>query len=85
LPAGSTEDHGREDVRARFDKWFSGNVPQVAEAVGEDVGGERVVIHYRLFFALVEGPHVMTQTAVCSVHDGLIFRINLLCSGYRRQ
>lgn len=84
LPTGPIEVHGRADALAAFDGWFGDHGIELQDAEGELVG-DRLVVHYRLGFSFTEGPHVMTQTWVASVgHDGRIFRIDLLCSGFRK-
>ena len=84
LPTGPVEVHGREAALDALDGWFGDHDIALQDARGELVG-DRLVVHYRLGFELVEGPHVMTQTWVASVGaDGLIFRIDLLCSGFRK-
>jgi hypothetical protein len=85
LPGGPVEKHGRDEVLAEFDGWFRDyRVVQLADASGEDVS-DRLLVHYRLIFEPDEDPHVLTQTWIASVNvDGLIFRIDLLCSGFRK-
>ena len=84
LPKGPVEVHGREAALATFDEWFEDHRIELKDAEGELVG-DRLVVHYRLGFDFVEGPHVMTQTWVASVGaDGIIFRVDLLCSGFRK-
>lgn len=84
LPGGPIEEHGRDEVLSRFDEWF-GDYRTVAleDAAGELVG-DRLLVHYRLGFEPDDGPTTLTQTWVSSVGaDGLIFRIDLVCSGFR--
>ncbi len=84
LPKGPVEVHGRAEALAKLDEWFEDHVIELQDAEGELVG-DRLLVHYRLGFSFTEGPHVMTQTWVASVgHDGRIFRIDLLCSGFRK-
>ena len=84
LPGGLEQVHGRAEVMATFRTWF-GEHPAVVldEATGDEVG-DRLLVHYRLVFP--EGERrVLTQTWVCTVAaDGLLARIDLLCSGYRK-
>ena len=83
LPKGPVETHGRAEVLAKLDEWFEDHRIELLDAEGELVG-DRLLVHYRLGVSFVEGPHVMTQTWVASIgHDGRIFRIDLLCSGFR--
>jgi hypothetical protein len=83
LPGGPIEEHGRDAVLARFDDWF-GNYDTVVlmDAAGDDVG-DRVLVHYKLVFDPDADRRVLTQTVVCTVHDGLVGRMDLVCSGFR--
>jgi SnoaL-like protein len=85
LPSGPTEEHGRDGVLAKFDEWFAGDHTIVlADTAGEEVG-DRLLVHYRLVFEGDGNRHVLTQTLVCTISDGgLIGRIDLVCSGFRK-
>jgi hypothetical protein len=85
LPGGLIERNGREAVIAEFDGWYRDyRVMELADARGEDVG-DRLLVHYRLSFEPDTDPHVLTQTWVASLNaDGLIFRIDLVCTGFRK-
>jgi hypothetical protein len=83
LPGGSIEEHGRDAVLARFDDWFGGyDTVVLSDVAGDDVG-DRVVVHYKLTLDPDSDPRVLTQTVVCSVYDGLVGRMDLVCSGIR--
>ncbi len=83
LPGGPIEDHGRDAVLARYALWFGEyQTVELAEAFGDEVG-DRVVVHYKLLFDLQTDPRVLSQTLVCTLWDGLVGRIDLVCSGYR--
>jgi SnoaL-like domain len=84
LPGGPVEEHGRTGVLKKFDEWFGDYRTVVLEdAAGEQVG-DRLLVHYRLGFEPDTEARVLTQTWVSSVDaDGLIFRIDLVCSGFR--
>jgi hypothetical protein len=85
LPGGLVEKHGRDEVLAEVDGWFRDyRVVQLTDASGEDVS-DRLLVHYRLVFEPDEDPHVLTQTWIAAVNvEGLIFRIDLVCSGFRK-
>jgi hypothetical protein len=83
LPGGSVEDHGRDAVLARFDDWFGSHDTVVLSDVAGDVVGDRVVVHYKLTVDPDGDSRVVSQTVVCSVYDGLVGRMDLVCSGYR--
>ena len=83
LPAGQIEEHGREAVLARFDEWFgSYDTIVLSDVAGDDVG-DRVFVHYKLTFDPDGDPLVLTQSVVCSLRDGLVGRMDLVCSGFR--
>jgi hypothetical protein len=84
LPGGPIEQIGRDRVLTTFTEWFgSYRTVTLEDAVGELVG-DRLLVHYRLAFDTAPEPRVLTQTWVSSLdHVGVIFRIDLLCSGFR--
>jgi hypothetical protein len=83
LPGGPIQAHGRADVAARFQGFFTGfDTVQLVEAAGEAVA-DRLLIHYRLHVARGTTRWVCTQTAICKTIDGLLAVIDLLCSGFR--
>jgi hypothetical protein len=49
---------------------------------GDDVG-DRVLVHYKLTFDPDGDSRVLTQSVVCSLRDGLVGRMDLVCSGFR--
>jgi hypothetical protein len=82
LPGGPIEEHGRDAVLKKFDEWFGEYDEVVLEDSRGELVGDRLLVHYRLGF--LPAPRVLTQTWVASVgEDGTIFRIDLLCSGFR--
>ena len=84
LPGGPIEEHGRDHVLGRFADWFGEYADVVLEDAGGELVGDRLLVHYRLGFDRDAEPRTLTQTWVASVDaDGLIFRIDLLCSGFR--
>jgi hypothetical protein len=85
LPGGSIEEHGRDAVLSRFDDWFgSYDTVVLSDVAGDDVG-DRVLVHYKLTFDPDGDRRVLTQTLVCSVYDGLVGRMDLVCTGFRKQ
>ena len=83
LPGGSIEEHGRDAVLARFDDWFGSHDTVVLSDVAGDDVGDRVIVHYKLTVDPDGDSRVVSQTVVCSVYDGLVGRMDLVCSGYR--
>jgi hypothetical protein len=83
LPGGSIEEHGRDAVLARFDDWFGGyDTVILSDVAGDDVG-DRVLVHYKLTIDPDGDARVLSQTVVCSLRDGLVGRMDLVCSGFR--
>jgi hypothetical protein len=83
VPGGLVEEHGRDDVLARYDRWFGGyDTVDLLEASG-DVVGDRVLVHYKLRFDPDGDRRVLTQTLVCHLADGLVRRVDLVCTGFR--
>jgi len=83
LPSGSIEEHGRDAVLARFDDWFgSYDTIVLSDVAGDDVG-DRVFVHYKLTFDPDGDSRVLTQSVVCTVRNGLVGRMDLVCSGFR--
>ena len=76
LPGGPIEEHGRDAVLARFDDWF-GSYDTVVLA------GDRVLVHYKLVLDPDADARVITQTLVCTLWDGVVGRVDLVCSGFR--
>lgn len=84
LPGGPCVDHGRDAVLERYADWFgSYDTVVLLDSAGDDVG-DRVLVHYKLAFDPEGDRRVLTQTLLCSLWDGLVGRIDLVCSGFRR-
>ena len=83
LPGGPIEEHGRDAVVARFDRWFGGlDAVEVVESAGQAVA-DRLLIHYRLDLAQRGTRWACTQTSICKIDHGRLATIDLLCSGFR--
>lgn len=83
LPNGQIEEHGRDAVLARFADWFGDyDTVVLSDVAGDDVG-DRVLVHYKLTIDPDGESRVLSQTAVCSLRDGLVGRMDLVCSGFR--
>jgi hypothetical protein len=81
LPGGPIQAHGRDDVVACFHGFFAPfDGVRLVESAGEAVGA-RLLIHYRLHVTRGADRRVCTQTAVCTLVDGRLAVIDLLCSG----
>jgi hypothetical protein len=83
LPGGPIEEHGRDAVIARFGGWFAGmDAVEVVESAGQAIA-DRLLIHYRLDLARRGTRWACTQTSICTIEDGRLATIDLLCSGFR--
>jgi hypothetical protein len=83
LPGGALEARGPVDAAALLHALFADfDTIEVVESAGETVG-DRLLIHYRLHVGRASARWVCTQTAVCTLTDGRLAVINLLCSGFR--
>jgi hypothetical protein len=83
MPGGAVEARGRTDVADYFCATLTDfDTVDVVGASGEAVG-DRVLVHYRLHVTQGRTRWVCTQTAVCTVVDGRLAVVNLLCSGFR--
>jgi SnoaL-like protein len=83
LPGGGIEAHGREEVLACFDDWFGSFETVVLSEVAGDEVGDRVLVHYKLVVDPDAERRVLTQTLVCTLWDGLVGRMDMVCSGFR--
>jgi hypothetical protein len=83
LPGGPIEEHGRDAVLARFDDWFGSYDTVVLTDVAGDEVGDRVLVYYKLVFDPDADRRVLTQTVVCTLHDDLVGRMDLVCTGFR--
>jgi hypothetical protein len=89
LPAGLMERTGAEVITEQFDGWFGDTVDfELVEATVGEVGG-RLHLHWRLRLQaerLGGGWFVVEQQAYADTADGgRIARLDLLCTGYRRE
>jgi hypothetical protein len=83
LPGGPIEAHGGENAAACLCAMFADfDTVDVVESAAEPVV-DRLLVHYRLRVGQATTRWVCTQTAVCSVVDGRLAVVNLLCSGFR--
>jgi hypothetical protein len=83
LPGGGIEAHGRDAVLSCFNDWFGSFDTVVLSDVAGDEVGDRVLVHYKLVLDPEENRRVLTQTLVCTLWDGLVGRMDLVCSGFR--
>ena len=89
LPSGPREWAGAEVIAARFARWFGGTKDfELVEAAASEVG-DRLHLHWRLRLRaerLGAGWFVVEQHAYADTgDDGLVARLDLLCTGYRPE
>ena len=83
LPGAAIAAHGRADVAGCLYGWFADfDTVEVLESAGEAVA-DRLLVHYRLTLGRAATRWACTQTAVCTIVDGRLAVIDLLCSGFR--
>jgi hypothetical protein len=89
LPAGPREWSGAEVIAAQFASWFGDtNAFELVESTAGEVGG-RLHLQWRLRLRaarLGAGWFTVEQQAYADVGDeGRIARLDVLCTGYRRE
>jgi hypothetical protein len=89
LPSGLREWEGAEAIAGRFAGWFGDTHDfDLVEATVGEIGG-LLHLHWRLRLRaarLGAGWHIVEQQAYADTDDrGRINRLDLLCTGYRRE
>ncbi len=83
VPSGFLESEGVEAVMARLESWFGAS--ESIEVLKKDVYhvSNRLHIRYRFGEHYSDGDsEIIEQDAYCTVHEGQIATIDLLCSGH---
>jgi hypothetical protein len=83
VPPGLRERSGASDAAALFTRWHA-NVTELrlVESQVEELS-DRLHIAYRLDVVEDGKPYVVEQQLYCKVADGVIERVDLVCSGFR--
>ncbi len=71
------------DLVAKFDQWFGKSSDITVEHSRVDLVGERLSIFYRFRLYEQEEWFVVEQPLYCTMQDGRIARLDLLCSGFQ--
>ena len=86
IPPGPIELHGAEQAAAKFASWFgSAEGFELLRSVTDEVG-DRIHVSYRLRVKRTGNPwQVVEQHLFCSLEDGLITALDLVCTGFRPE
>lgn len=71
------------DLTQKVESWFHECSSLKKEQTRVTRIGEKLAINYRLGFIKDEGLYTAEQQVYCSLRDGLIDQISLLCSGFQ--
>ncbi|MGH2632160.1 MAG: sulfurtransferase TusA family protein [Tepidiformaceae bacterium] len=82
LPRGAEEWHGVEASLTRIWQWFDAWDLSLLDHAVDDVGG-RWSVRFRFDARQGDDHRVIEQTLFCTIGDGKIETIDLLCSGFR--
>ena len=86
IPPGPVELSGATDAAARFASWFGGSKSLELVRTGSDEVGDRLHVFYRLRVKRSEDPtSIVEQHLFCSLDEGRITSLDLVCSGFRPE
>jgi hypothetical protein len=71
------------DLTQKVESWFHECSSLKKEQTRVTRIGEKLAINYRLGFIKGEGLYTAEQQVYCSLRDGLIDQVSLLCSGFQ--
>lgn len=71
------------DLRKQVENWFHECTSIQLEQSRIEMVGRKLAISYRFHLVKDEMPHIVEQQLYCSLNDGLIGNVNLLCSGFQ--
>ena len=82
VPSGLHEDQDAASAAERLRSWFgvTTSLEFLQQTVDDSLG--RLGLSYRLRVRRDDEWQVVEQHAFCSVHDGRIWRMDLICSGF---
>ena len=84
IPPGPVELSGAEPAAARFASWFGESNGLELVRSGSDEIGDRLHVFYRLRVKRASDPwKVIEQHLFCTLDDGRIAALDLVCSGFR--
>ena len=86
VPSGPVELAGAEAAVARFATWFADWAALEVVHSGDDAVGDRLHLFYRLRVRRPGDPwKVIEQHLFCTVDEGRIAALDLVCSGFRPE
>jgi ketosteroid isomerase-like protein len=86
VPSGPVELAGADAAAARFATWFGDWAALELVRSGDDEVGDRLHLCYRLRVRRPGGPwKVVEQHLFCTVDEGRITALDLVCSGFRSE
>jgi hypothetical protein len=86
IPPGPLEVSGATQVGAKFASWFSGSSGLELVHTGSDEIGDRLHVFYRLRRNRSGAPpSIVEQHLFCTLAEGRITALDLVCSGFRPE
>ena len=86
IPPGPVELFGAADAAAKFASWFGGSKDLELVRAGSDEVGDRLHIFYRLRVNRRNDPtSIVEQHVFCTLDEGRITALDLVCSGLRPE
>jgi hypothetical protein len=86
IPSGPVELCGATDAGAKFASWFGGSKDLELVHTGSDEIGDRLHVFYRLRRNRTGvPPSIVEQHLFCTLAEGRIIVLDLVCSGFRPE
>ena len=86
IPPGLVELSGAAAAAAKFASWFGGSNRLELVRTGSDEVGDRLHVFYRLRVKRSDDPtSIVEQHLFCSLDEGRITALDLVCSGLRPE
>jgi hypothetical protein len=86
IPPGPVELSGATAAAAKFASWFGGSKSLELVRTGSDEVGDRLHVFYRLRVKRRGDPtSIVEQHLFCSLDEGRITSLDLVCSGFRPE
>ena len=86
IPPGPVELSGAAAAAAKFASWFGGSNSLELVRTGSDEVGDRLHVFYRLRVKRSHDPtSIVERRLLCSLDEGRITALDLVCSGFRPE